>query len=78
MNKILRTLAIAVIAIAGTFGTEASAQTGHAEGKPAQEGNRADGRIVNAVQMYEDENFTGAKTMLDAILKTSPYKDAAW
>ena len=78
MNKILRTLAIAVIAIAGTFGTEASAQTGHAEGKPAQEGNRADGRIVNAVQMYEDENFTGAKTMLDAILKTSPDNDAAW
>ena len=78
MNKILRTLAIAVIAIAGTFGTEASAQTGHAEGKPAQEGIRADGRIVNAVQMYEDENFTGAKTMLDAILKTSPDNDAAW
>lgn len=78
MNKILRTLAIAVIAIAGFFGTEASAQTGHAEGKPAQEGNRADGRIVNAVQMYEDENFTGAKTMLDAILKTSPDNDAAW
>ena len=78
MNKILRTLAIAVIAIAGTFGTEASAQTGHAEGKPAQGGIRADGRIVNAVQMYEDENFTGAKTMLDAILKTSPDNDAAW
>ncbi len=78
MNKILRTLAIAVIAIAGTFGTEASAQTGHAEGKPTQEGIRADGRIVNAVQMYEDENFTGAKTMLDAILKTSPDNDAAW
>lgn len=78
MNKILRTLAIAVIAIAGTFGTEASAQTGHAEGKPAQVGIRADGRIVNAVQMYEDENFTGAKTMLDAILKTSPDNDAAW
>lgn len=78
MNKILRTLAIAVIAIAGTFGTEASAQTRHAEGKPAQEGIRADGRIVNAVQMYEDENFTGAKTMLDAILKTSPDNDAAW
>lgn len=78
MNKILRTLAIAVIAIAGTFWTEASAQTGHAEGKPAQEGIRADGRIVNAVQMYEDENFTGAKTMLDAILKTSPDNDAAW
>ena len=78
MNKILRTLAIAVIAIAGTFGTEASAQTGHAEGKPAQKGIRADGRIVNAVQMYEDENFTGAKTMLDAILKTSPDNDAAW
>lgn len=78
MNKILRTLAIAVIAIAGTFGTEASAQTGHAEGKPAQDGIRADGRIVNAVQMYEDENFTGAKTMLDAILKTSPDNDAAW
>ncbi len=78
MNKILRTLAIAVIAIAGTFWTEASAQTRHAEGKPAQEGIRADGRIVNAVQMYEDENFTGAKTMLDAILKTSPDNDAAW
>jgi len=78
MNKILRTLAIAVIAIAGTFGTEASAQTRHAEGKPTQEGIRADGRIVNAVQMYEDENFTGAKTMLDAILKTSPDNDAAW
>lgn len=78
MNKILRTLAIAVIAIAGTFWTEASAQTGHAEGKPAQDGIRADGRIVNAVQMYEDENFTGAKTMLDAILKTSPDNDAAW
>lgn len=78
MNKILRTLAIAVIAIAGTFWTEASAQTGHAEGKPAQDGIRADGRIVNAVQMYEDENFTGAKTMLDAILKTSPGNDAAW
>lgn len=78
MNKILRTLAIAVIAIAGTFGTEASAQTGHAEGKPTQDGIRADGRIVNAVQMYEDENFTGAKTMLDAILKTSPDNDAAW
>lgn len=78
MNKILRTLAIAVIAIAGTFGTEASAQTGHAEGKPAQAGIRADGRIVNAVQMYEDEDFTGAKTMLDAILKTSPDNDAAW
>ena len=78
MNKILRTLAIAVIAIAGTFGTEASAQTGHAEGKPTQEGIRADGRIVNAVQMYEEENFTGAKTMLDAILKTSPDNDAAW
>ena len=78
MNKILRTLAIAVIAIAGTFWTEASAQTGHAEGKPTQEGIRADGRIVNAVQMYEDENFTGAKTMLDAILKTSPGNDAAW
>ena len=78
MNKILRTLAIAVIAIAGTFWTEASAQTGHAEGKPAQNGIRADGRIVNAVQMYEDENFTGAKTMLDAILKTSPDNDAAW
>ena len=78
MNKILRTLAIAVIAIAGTFGTEASAQTGHAEGKPTQYGIRADGRIVNAVQMYEDENFTGAKTMLDAILKTSPDNDAAW
>ncbi len=78
MNKILRTLAIAVIAIAGTFWTEASAQTGHAEGKPTQEGIRADGRIVNAVQMYEDENFTGAKTMLDAILKTSPDNDAAW
>lgn len=78
MNKILRTLAIAVIAIAGTFGTEASAQTGHAEGKPTQGGIRADGRIVNAVQMYEDENFTGAKTMLDAILKTSPDNDAAW
>ncbi len=78
MNKILRTLAIAVIAIAGTFWTEASAQTGHAEGKPTQDGIRADGRIVNAVQMYEDENFTGAKTMLDAILKTSPDNDAAW
>ena len=78
MNKILRTLAIAVIAIAGTFWTEASAQTGHAEGKPTQYGIRADGRIVNAVQMYEDENFTGAKTMLDAILKTSPDNDAAW
>lgn len=78
MNKILRTLAITVIAIAGTFGTEASAQTGHAEGKPTQGGIRADGRIVNAVQMYEDENFTGAKTMLDAILKTSPDNDAAW
>lgn len=78
MNKIFRTLAIAVIAIAGTFGTEASAQTGHAEGKPTQDGIRADGRIVNAVQMYEDENFTGAKTMLDAILKTSPDNDAAW
>lgn len=78
MNKILRTLAIAVIAIAGAFWTEASAQTGHAEGKPAQDGIRADGRIVNAVQMYEDENFTGAKTMLDAILKTSPDNDAAW
>lgn len=78
MNKILRTLAIAVIAIAGTFGTEASAQTRHAEGRPTQEGIRADGRIVNAVQMYEDENFTGAKTMLDAILKTSPDNDAAW
>lgn len=78
MNKILRTLAIAVIAIAGTFWTEASAQTGRAEGKPTQEGIRADGRIVNAVQMYEDENFTGAKTMLDAILKTSPDNDAAW
>lgn len=78
MNKILRTLAIAVIAIAGTFGTEASAQTRHAEGKPTQDGIRADGRIVNAVQMYEDENFTGAKTMLDAILKTSPGNDAAW
>lgn len=78
MNKIFRTLAIAVIAIAGVFGTEASAQTGHAEGKPAQDGIRADGRIVNAVQMYEDENFTGAKTMLDAILKTSPGNDAAW
>ena len=78
MNKILRILAIAVIAIAGTFGTEASAQTGHAEGKPTQEGIRADGRIVNAVQMYEEENFTGAKTMLDAILKTSPDNDAAW
>lgn len=78
MNKILRTLAIAVIAIAGTFWTEASAQTGHAEGKPTQDGIRADGRIVNAVQMYEDENFTGAKTMLDAILKTSPGNDAAW
>lgn len=79
MNKILRTLAIAVIAIAGTFWTaEASAQTGHAEGKPTREGIRADGRIVNAVQMYEDENFTGAKTMLDAILKTSPDNDAAW
>lgn len=78
MNKILRTLAIAVIAIAGTFWTEASAQTGHAERKPAQDGIRADGRIVNAVQMYEDENFTGAKTMLDAILKTSPDNDAAW
>lgn len=78
MNKILRTLAIAVIAIAGTFWTEASAQTGRAEGKPTQAGIRADGRIVNAVQMYEDENFTGAKTMLDAILKTSPDNDAAW
>lgn len=78
MNKILRTLAMAVIAIAGTFWTEASAQAGHAEGKPAQDGIRADGRIVNAVQMYEDENFTGAKTMLDAILKTSPDNDAAW
>lgn len=78
MNKILRTLAIAVIAIAGTFWTEASAQTGHAEEKPTQDGIRADGRIVNAVQMYEDENFTGAKTMLDAILKTSPDNDAAW
>lgn len=78
MNKILRTLAIAVIAIAGTFWTEASAQTRHAEGKPTQEGIRADGRIVNAVQMYEDENFTGAKTMLDAILKTSLDNDAAW
>lgn len=78
MNKILRTLAIAVIAIAGTFWTEASAQTGHAEGKPTQDGIRADGRIVNAVQMYEDENFTGAKIMLDAILKTSPDNDAAW
>lgn len=78
MNKILRTLAIAVIAIAGTFWTEASAQTGQAEGKPTQAGIRADGRIVNAVQMYEDENFTGAKTMLDAILKTSPDNDAAW
>ena len=78
MNKILRTLAIAVIAIAGTFWTEASAQTRHAEGKSTQDGIRADGRIVNAVQMYEDENFTGAKTMLDAILKTSPDNDAAW
>lgn len=76
MNNILRTLAAAVLVFAGAIGTSALAQTPDS-GRNVQ-ADRADSRIVDAVQKYENDDYAGAKALLDIILKSSPDNDAAW
>lgn len=85
MNIISRALAAAALAAAVFAGTLKSVQ--------AQDGRwgivdraaleniaqkQADGKLVDAVQKYEDGDSKGAKSLLDNMLKTSPDNDAAW